>query len=148
MCTPKFLKSRRLGSGADTGLRDEDLIHIFWRAGFSSYPTWSAWFALAGERREPRAELGHKVDMSSLAIDLARSGAGIALGQTLYAEHELRSGELVMPYDWVLPLQYEYCAVHPRARARDPLVQDFVKWLTSVPRPPLSARARTGRGNP
>jgi LysR family glycine cleavage system transcriptional activator len=146
MCTPKFLKSRRLGAGGAAALRDEDLIHISWRAGFSSYPTWSAWFALAGVKREPRAELGHKVDMSSLAIDLARSGAGIALGQTLFAENELRLGELVAPFDWLLPFQYEYCAVHPRSRTRNPLVQNFLKWLSSVPHPQVPPRGRTAKG--
>jgi LysR family transcriptional regulator, glycine cleavage system transcriptional activator len=148
MCTPKFLKSRRLGADGAAALRDEDLIHISWRAGFSSYPTWSAWFARAGVKREVRTELGHKVDMSSLAIDLARSGEGIALGQTLFAESELRSGELITPFDCLLPLQYEYCAVYSRARTRNTLVQNFVKWLVAVPRPPNSARIRTVKGKP
>jgi LysR family transcriptional regulator, glycine cleavage system transcriptional activator len=146
MCTPKFLKSRRLGGGAPATLRDEDLIHVAWRAGFSTYPTWTAWFARAGVKREARTELGHKVDMSSLAIDIARSGEGIALGQTLFAESELRSGELVTPFDCLLPLQYEYCVVYSRSRTRNSLVQNFVKWLAAVPHPPDTARARTARG--
>jgi LysR family glycine cleavage system transcriptional activator len=146
MCTPKFLKSRRLGAGGAAALRDEDLIHIAWRAGFSSYPTWSAWFTRAGVKREARTELGHKVDMSSLAIDLARSGECIALGQTLFAESELRSGELVTPFDCLLPLQYEYCAVYSRARTRNTLVQNFVKWLVAVPRPAIAPRIRAAKG--
>ena len=84
--------------------------------------------------------------MSSLAIDLARSGAGIALGQTLFAENELRSGELVTPFDWLLPFQYEYCAVHPRSRTRNPLVQNFLKWLSSVPHPQVLPRGRAAKG--
>jgi LysR family glycine cleavage system transcriptional activator len=146
MCTPKFLKNRRLGASGAAALRDEDLIHISWRAGFSSYPTWSAWYARAGVKRDVRTELGHKVDMSSLAIDLARSGEGIALGQALFAESELRSGELVTPFDCLLPLQYEYCVVYSRARTRNTLVQNFVKWLVAVPRPVNSARIRPVKG--
>jgi LysR family glycine cleavage system transcriptional activator len=132
LCTPTFLRSRRLAQGSPAALRDEDLIHVAWRAGFSVHPTWSAWFAGAGVRREPRAELGHKVDMSGLAIDLARSGEGIALGQGLFAESELASGELVAPFGFRLPLQYQYCAVHPRSRTRNSLVQAFVTWLASI----------------
>ncbi|MFI4889316.1 MAG: LysR substrate-binding domain-containing protein [Steroidobacterales bacterium] len=142
MCTPKFLKSRRLRSAVPAALRDEDLIHVSWRAGFSTYPTWSAWFAKAGVRREPRAELGHKVDMSSIAIDLARSGEGIALGQAMYAEDELRRGELVAPFDCALPLQYAFCAVHPRSRMRHAIVQNFVKWLAGLAGPQAAARAK------
>jgi LysR family transcriptional regulator, glycine cleavage system transcriptional activator len=146
MCTPKFLKGRRLGSGAPAALRDEDLIHISWRAGFSSYPTWSAWFALAGVRREPRAELGHKVDMSSLAIDLALSGEGIALGQAMFAQEELRTGALVTPFECLLPLQYEYCAVHPRSRTRNTLVQNFIQWLVKLPARQNPAPGRGAKG--
>jgi LysR family glycine cleavage system transcriptional activator len=141
MCTPKFLKSRRIGSGSPGALRDEDLIHVSWRAGFSSYPTWNAWFSRAGVKREAQAQLGHKVDMSSIAIDLARSGEGIALGQSMFAEKELGSGELVAPFECTLPLQYEYCAVHPRSGTRSSSVQNFVKWLVGV-----RARQATARG--
>jgi LysR family glycine cleavage system transcriptional activator len=129
MCTPEFAQTHRLGDASPDALRDEYLIHIAWRAGFSSYPSWNAWFAQAGVDREPQVALGHKVDMSSLAIDLARHGEGIALGQYMLAEDELRSGALVTPFDCVIPLQYEYCAVFPRSRMRNAVVQNFVKWL-------------------
>ena len=135
MCTPAFLHSRRLDAAAPAALRDEDLIHVSWRSGFSHYPTWAAWFDHAEVRREPRSDVGHKVDMSSLAIDLACSGEGIALGQLLYAEEELRRGELLAPFGCHLPLQHEFCAVHPRSRSRNFLVQDFVRWLGSAMMP-------------
>jgi LysR family transcriptional regulator, glycine cleavage system transcriptional activator len=146
MCTPKFLKSRRLVAGSPVALRDEDLIHISWRAGLSSYPTWSAWFARSGITREPRVELGHKVDMSSLAIDLARSGEGVALGQSMFAEDELASGELVRPFECEIPLQYQYCAVHSRSRARNSLVQNFLNWLTSLPGTQHRPALRSAKG--
>jgi len=133
MCTPKFARSRRLASRGPEGLRDEDLIHVAWRSGFSAYPSWSAWFGIAGHAREPRRELGHTVDMSSLALDLAASGAGIALGQQMFAAQELRLGTLVMPFPQVLPLQHQYCAVYSRIGAGNPMVQAFVRWLASTP---------------
>ena len=132
LCTPGFLKSRRLSFDSPESLLDRDLIHVAWRSGFSSHPTWNAWFAGAGVKREAHAELGHRVDMSGLAIDLARSGEAIALGQAIYAEGELASGELVAPFGFRLPLQYPYCAVYPRSRARNSLVQSFVTWLAAT----------------
>ena len=131
MCTPAMRASRGLAPSGPAGLRDEDLIHVAWRTGFSAYPTWEAWFAMAGHVRQPRRELGHKLDTSSLAIDLARSGSGVALGQYLLAEDDLASGALVAPFGTSMPLQYEYCAVHATANTRNPTVQSFVSWLVA-----------------
>lgn len=148
MCRPEFLQSGRVDPTNPDSLRDEDLIHVVWRAGFSSYPDWDAWLAGpgAGERsdpgagssaghaggRTPRRELGHTTDTSSLAIDLARAGCGVVLGQSMFAEAELASGELVSPFARRLPLQYAYCAVHPPATERNPAVRAFVEWLRNA----------------
>jgi LysR family glycine cleavage system transcriptional activator len=135
LCTPKFLADRHLGPPDAARLRDEDLIHTAWRSGFSTHPTWAAWFAQRGLERDPHVEAGHKVDMSSLAIDLARSGDGIALGQAMLAERELQSGELVAPFDGSIPLQHRYCAVHVRSRTRNALLEAFVAWLAQMQAP-------------
>jgi LysR family glycine cleavage system transcriptional activator len=136
MCTPKYARARRLASRGPEGLRDEDLIHVAWRSGFSAYPSWSTWFGVAGRVHEPRRELGHTVDMSSLALDLAVAGAGVALGQHMFAAEELRLGTLVTPFSASLPLQHQYCAVYSRAGAGNPAVQVFVQWLAGAPAMP------------
>jgi LysR family glycine cleavage system transcriptional activator len=129
MCTPAFAAEHQLLRGDPTSLRDEDLIHICWRAGFAAYPTWTSWFESAGAPRQVRPELGHRTDISSLAIDLARSGSGVALAQCWLAQDELRDGTLVTPFKTAIDLQYRYCAVHARASARNPSVRTFVEWL-------------------
>jgi LysR family glycine cleavage system transcriptional activator len=129
MCTPAFAAERQLLRGDPTALRDEDLIHICWRAGFAAYPTWTSWFESAGAPRQVRPELGHRTDISSLAIDLARSGSGVALAQCWLAQDELREGTLVTPFKTAIDLQYRYCAVHARGSARNPTVRAFVEWL-------------------
>jgi LysR family glycine cleavage system transcriptional activator len=129
MCTPEFAAARQLARGDAAILRDEDLIHICWRAGFAAYPTWTAWFESAGAPRQVRRELGHTTDISSLAIDLARSGSAVVLGQCWLAQDELRNGTLVMPFKTSIDLQYRYCAVHARGNARNPGVRAFVDWL-------------------
>jgi len=140
MCTPAVVESGRLDSAQPASLRDEDLIHVAWRTGFSAYPTWESWFAAAGEARVPRRELGHKTDTSSLAVDLACAGSGIALGQYLLAEQDLAAGRLVVPFATAVPLQYDYCAVHTKANARNPTVRAFVEWLASTA-PPSASRS-------
>ncbi len=140
MCRPEFLQSGRVDPTNPDSLRDEDLIHVVWRAGFSSYPDWDAWLAGVGmgngagpgSGRTPRRELGHTTDTSSLAIDLARAGCGVVLGQSMFAEAELAAGELVSPFARRLPLQYAYCAVHTPASERNPSVRAFVDWLRNA----------------
>jgi LysR family glycine cleavage system transcriptional activator len=129
MCTPAFAAEHQLLRDDPSSLRDEDLIHICWRTGIAAYPTWASWFESAGAPRQVRRELGHSTDISSLAIDLARSGTGVALAQCWLAQDELRNGTLVMPFKTTIDLQYRYCAVHARGNARNPGVRAFVDWL-------------------
>ena len=131
MCRPEFLADGRVDPARPDSLRDEDLIHVTWRVGFSSYPDWGAWLEGQGVARPLRHELGHTTDTSSLAIDLACAGCGIVLGQSILAEPELATGVLVAPFAHHLPLQYEYCAVHTRANERNPSVRAFVDWLAA-----------------
>jgi LysR family transcriptional regulator, glycine cleavage system transcriptional activator len=129
MCTPAFAAEHQLARGDPALLRDEDLIHICWRTGLAAYPTWNSWFEAAGAPRQARRELGHTTDLSSLAIDLARSGAGAVLAQRWLAQEELRAGTLITPFKTTLDLQYRYCAVHLRGNARNQAVTSFVEWL-------------------
>jgi LysR family glycine cleavage system transcriptional activator len=129
MCRPSLLASHHIDPTAPQSLGDDALIHVEWRAGFSSYPVWSAWFANQGITRHPRRELGHTTDTSSIAIDLACSGRGIVLGQEMLAETELRSRDLVTPYSHWMPLQYDYCVVHGESNKRNRIVGAFVEWL-------------------
>jgi LysR family glycine cleavage system transcriptional activator len=133
MCTPEMLKSNRVRGNVLESLRDEDLIHVSWRNGFSSYPTWDSWFAAAGSPRQSRRELGHTVDMSSVAVDLARSGAGVALGQFLLAEEDLEHGLLVTPFSTSIAFQYYYCVVHTPANSHNPMLRAFIAWLRGLP---------------
>jgi LysR family glycine cleavage system transcriptional activator len=136
MCQPDLVAHANHDPSApysmgDDALGDDALIHVAWRAGFSSYPTWSAWFASQGITRHPRRELGHTTDTSSVGIDLACSGRGIVLGQEMLAESELAAGNLVTPYPHWMPLQYDYCVVHAESNKRNRIVEAFVEWLVA-----------------
>ncbi len=126
LCSPAFLKK---GPVAPESLRDDDLIHTNWGPSFASHPTWADWFAAMGVHRAPEAGRGHRMGMSSLAIDFALSGTGIALGQRLLAEKDLAAGRLRAPFATSLALGHPYCAVHPQAKAQKPGIKPFVSWL-------------------
>ena len=108
LCTPEFLSCGHLQEGDPDSILDKDRIHVDWGASFASYPTWAAWFHAAGVKRSPQVELGHTTGMSSLAVDLAVSGFGVALGQRLLAREELADGRLVAPFGQALSLGYAY----------------------------------------
>jgi LysR family transcriptional regulator, glycine cleavage system transcriptional activator len=131
MCQPDLLARQRVDPAAPDTLNDDVLIHVAWRAGFSSYPTWSAWFASQGITCHPRRELGHTTDTSCVAIDLACSGRGVVLGQEMLAETELAAGDLVAPFPHWMPLQYDYCVVHAESNKRNRIVVAFVEWLAA-----------------
>jgi LysR family glycine cleavage system transcriptional activator len=131
MCRPDLLVRERVDPAAPHSVGDDALIHVAWRAGFSSYPAWSAWFASQGITRHPRRELGHTTDTSSVAIDLACSGRGVVLGQEMLAETELAAGDLVTPFPHWMPLQYDYCVVHAESNKRNRVVGAFVEWLVA-----------------
>jgi len=131
MCRPDLLAREHVDPAAPQTLGDDALIHVAWRAGFSSYPTWSAWFASQGITWHPRRELGHTTDTSSVAIDLACGGKGVVLGQEMLAETELAAGDLVAPFPHWMPLQYDYCVVHAESNKRNRIVGAFVEWLVA-----------------
>jgi LysR family glycine cleavage system transcriptional activator len=128
-----MLESGQVRHEDPDSIKDNDLIHVSWRTGFSAYPTWESWFTAAARARRPRHELGHTVDTSSLAIDIAGSGMAIALGQYMLAEDDLTSAQLVTPFSLSIPLPYDYCAVHSPDNSRNQTVQKFVSWLRGLP---------------
>ena len=128
LCAPVLLDQGVLDASSPGSLPDTALIHTNWGPSFVSHPTWADWFARAGLDRAPDVGQGHRVGMSSLAIDLAVAGAGIALGQRLLAGDEIANGRLVAPFGQSVPLGHPYCAVHAHAKAQKPAVRAFVDW--------------------
>jgi len=132
LATPAFLARTVAGDPNLDLIADDDLIHTAWGPSFASHPTWSDWFAEAGAERAPDVGKGHRVGMSSLAIDLALMGQGLALGQRLLARDEIARGRLQAPFPRPIPLGHPYCAVHAHSKARKPGIQKCVDWLTGI----------------
>jgi LysR family glycine cleavage system transcriptional activator len=131
LCAPDYFARRAAPLAEPSEIQDSELIHIDWGGSFASYPSWAEWFAAAGVPRAPQVELGHTTAMSSLAVDLALAGRGIALGQRLLAQDDLAEGRLVAPFALSLDLGHDYCAVHPHSRRDKPVVQAFLAWASS-----------------
>jgi LysR family glycine cleavage system transcriptional activator len=68
--------------------------------------------------------------MSGLALDLARDGLGVALGQKVMADRDLAAGRLVPLSDIAIELGHPYCLVYPRSKTRKVGLQALIDWLT------------------
>lgn len=131
LCSPAYLERNRSAraDGMD-GVPDDDLIHTNWGPSFVSHPTWHAWFAKSGHAR-PNDTKGYQVGTSNLALDLARDGVGVALGQRMMAGGDLAAGRLVPLSEIAIALGHPYCLVHPRSKARKAGLQSLIEWLTT-----------------
>ena len=111
-------------------LPDDRLIHTDWGAGFASHPTWRDWFtAHAPDRPSPAPGSGHRIGGSFLALDMARRGLGVALGQHALAAPMIAAGALVALSPHSLPLGHAYVAVHPHAKSRKPALKRMLALL-------------------
>ncbi len=109
----------QLAAGLSLGHADDSLfIHTSWGQDFASHPSWDEWLARYLPSRRIDPSKGHRVGSSQLAIDFARRGLGIALGQRALAQEGLDGGALVALDRRSLPLGHDYCAFYPRSRSR------------------------------
>ncbi|RDD63755.1 transcriptional regulator GcvA [Ferruginivarius sediminum] len=91
-------------------------------------PGWRVWMEAAGLRGiDPHRGPGYSD--SSLVLQAAVAGQGVALGRRSLAIDDLGAGHLVSPFGPVLRTGYSYWFVCTPAKARDPRVRAFREWL-------------------
>jgi LysR family glycine cleavage system transcriptional activator len=130
LCGPSYLARNPKAVDGMAHVPDDDLIHTNWGPSFVSHPTWQTWFAATGITR-PEESRGYRVGLSSLALDLARDGVGVALGQRMMGSDDIRTGRLVAVSDRALPLGHPYGLVHPPSKISKPGLRSLIEWLVS-----------------
>jgi len=93
-----------------------------------SCPTWPMWLKAAGVSGADGAR-GPKFNQSSLVIEAAVAGRGVALAKSQLALADLEAARLVIPFDMSSPTAFSYYIVHPHSRAGSPAVKAFKAWL-------------------
>lgn len=137
VCSPHLLKSRHpLKEPRD--LKHHTLIHIEWDAQWATWPNWAMWLRAAGAP-EVDATRGLHLSQTSLALQAALDGHGVALGDSTLVADDLAARRLVRPFSMALkgPSQFAYHLVHAPRRAEEPLIKEFRRWV-------LEEVARTG----
>ena len=108
-------------------LKHHTLLHEEWGERINA-PDWRAWLAAAGVD-DVNPDRGPGYSHSSLALQAAIDGQGVALARSSLVGLDLESGRLVHPFGPVLPTDYACYVVSPIATAERPKIKAFREWL-------------------
>lgn len=89
---------------------------------------WQPWFALAG-LDWPEPTQGLVFNDSSLLVQAAIDGQGIAMARDSLVRDDIAAGRLVQLFDLTLPMDKFYWLVTPSPPPYRPALQTFVDWL-------------------
>jgi len=103
------------------------LIHDDSSAADDSCPDWPMWLKAAGVTGVD-AERGPRFNQSSLALEAASGGRGVALAKRSLAQFDIDAGRLAAPLAGATPIDFAYYLVYPPARARSRPARAFVNW--------------------
>jgi LysR family glycine cleavage system transcriptional activator len=95
-----------------------------------SCPDWSMWLAARGLRGID-GQRGPRFNQSSLVIEAAMNGRGVALAKRTLAQADLEAGRLVAPLPIATAVDFAYYVVHPKAKGRLPQVKAFIGWIAA-----------------
>jgi len=124
VCAPSLLQG-------DKPLRTPDDLrhHVLLHDG--STDDWRRWLRLAGVKG---IDLSHGPVFShtSMVMQAAIYGQGIAMGHRVLSQAEMAAGRLVQPFDLQLESDFSYDLVCPKASAKLPKVKAFSDWLVQI----------------
>jgi LysR family glycine cleavage system transcriptional activator len=106
------------------------LLNDEWAIDHKSFPDWLAWLAAHGVTPEAPLRIRRFGD-SSLTLQAACSGLGIALAWHSLVADDLKAGRLVRLLDEALDTRLAYHFVVPSARLKLAKVAAFRDWLRS-----------------
>jgi LysR family glycine cleavage system transcriptional activator len=126
VASPELLERQPLVELSD--LSHQVLLHDGSPDADESCPDWNMWLAARGVRGVDGSR-GPRFNQSSLVIEAAVGGRGVALAKRALAQADLDAGRLVAPFQIATAVDFAYYVVHPKAKGRLPQVKAFVAWL-------------------
>ena len=126
VASPELVAERPLETPEDLG--HHVLLHDGSPDADESCPDWSMWLTARGVKGVDGAR-GPRFNQSSLVIEAAMNGRGVALAKRALAQADIDAGRLVAPLQIATAVDFAYYVVHPKAKGRLSQVRAFVKWL-------------------
>jgi len=133
VCSPRVLEGPHSLRVPDD-LRAHTMLHEDWDTMDETWPTWSMWLKAAGCDFD--ASRGPVFSNSSMALQAAIEGHGVALAGSVLAADDLAAGRLVKPFDVSLaaPVEFAYYVVSLEADANQPKIAAFREWVLAEAR--------------
>jgi LysR family transcriptional regulator, glycine cleavage system transcriptional activator len=126
VCSPNLLKNGR------AILEPDDLVHhlLLHDEPDKRYPylDWPTWLRTAGATRVDSAR-GPTFSDSSMLLQAAIDGQGVALGRSVLVSDDLAAGRLVKPFALSFPANAAYWLVAPPEAWDRPKIKAFREWL-------------------
>lgn len=128
VCAPSLMQGDSpIRTPAD--LIRQPLLHDVSADADPSRPDWAMWLK-ARKVRHPDPRKGSRFNQSSLLIEAALAGRGVALAKRALAQADLASGRLVAPFpDGSEAVGFAYHVILPRDRPASQSAKAFVGWL-------------------
>jgi len=126
--SPELMAANPLNDPAD--LARQVLLHDGSPDADDSCPDWQMWLAARGVKGVDGAR-GPRFNQSSLVIEAAVGGRGVALAKRTLAQDDLDAGRLIVPIRITTSVDFAYWVVHPKSKGRLPQVKAFVSWITA-----------------
>ena len=127
VCSPDLLKGPNALTSPDR-LRQHVLLHDDSPDEDVTCPNWQMWLKAAGVAGIEAAR-GPRFNQSSLVLEAAILGRGVALAKSTLADADVAAGRLVRPFDVSVPVNFAYYVVYPETKSALPKVRLFHDWL-------------------
>ncbi len=129
VCAPSLMEGAG-GLQAPRDLERFSLLHDESADNDPSCPTWPMWLAARGLDTID-GKRGVRLNQSSLVIEAALAGKGVALAKHQLAAADVRAGRLVAPFagETQQPLHFAYWLIWRRGRTMSPGLKAFMDWL-------------------
>ncbi len=127
VCAPEYLASCGPLNGLDD-LGKMKLLHDDNMEPMRSFPNWRRWCARFKVNQVDTSR-GPRFNISSMVLNAAIEGRGIALGRGALVYNDLEKGRLVRPFPEIFPLSFEYYLVYPRSLNDRPDFEPCRAWL-------------------
>jgi LysR family glycine cleavage system transcriptional activator len=127
VCSPALLAGEHpLRSPQD--IRFHALLHDESPDDDQTCPSWAMWLRAAGIDGVDHSR-GPRFNQSSLVLEAAILGRGIALAKARIADADLAAGRVVKPFEISNPVEFAYYVVSIESKARMRKVELFRDWL-------------------
>ena len=123
VCSPQLLEGAQPLRGL-SDLKNQVLLHD------DGHDDWNKWLMAAGVADVDPLR-GPVITDSSMLLQAAIGGEGVALARSVLVAEDLSAGRLIKPFALNLPAQYAYYVVHPESVSNSYKINSFRDWLLS-----------------